>query len=153
MKRFLFAAMVLMGSVGLGNFALGDDDEDSGPVVYDKIYDVMIADFEDTVVETEHFIINNVLLTRVRNDYSSDKNMEQLTFGASIRGRTSKGHEAHVMLAGFDDKKQLLWTAGADNSAYGKSVGSLNETVTVPQGSLKSTASVWMRVVVVTKAN
>jgi hypothetical protein len=153
MKRCLFAAIVLVGCGILGEVALGVDDDDPTPKLFDKTYDITVAEFEDHVIETDNFIINNVMLTRVRNEYGEDKKMEQLSFAASIKGRSAKGQEVSVMLAGSDEKKSLLWTLKAADSTYGKSVGSMRDQTRVPLGTLKRTASVWMRVIVVTNSN
>jgi len=149
--RFLFATIVLVGCVALGRPALADDDDEEGPIIYDKTYDVMLADFEDQIVETDHFVINNVILTRVRNDYSDDKGMERLSFAASIKSKSTKNQEFSVMLVGLDDKKTLLWTAKTEDSMYGKNVDSISDQVRVPQGTFKTTVSVWMRVIAVTE--
>ena len=55
-----------------------------------------------------------------------------------------------VMLAGYDEKKTLLWTMTANDSLYGRTVGAMNGQVRVPQGSFKSTTDIWMRIIVLT---
>lgn len=150
---FVFAAcLTLCGHNARISFAADDDDESAGPIVYDKIYELKPEEFESQVIETEHFIINNLLLARARNEYD-DKKMERVTFGASIKSRTSKSQEVTVMLAGFDDKKSLLWTGKSSDSLYGRVVESMNDQIRIPPGTLKNTVNIWMRVVVVTSKN
>lgn len=151
MPRFLLAAVFLTCCVVCTNLAVSADDDEPGPMMYDKTFDVPIAKIEDHIVESENFVINNVMFNRVRNDYGDDKKMERLTFAASIKSRTNKSQEISVMLAGYDDKKTLLWTSKASDSLYGKSVDSINDQIRVPQGTFKNTATIWMRVMVVTE--
>jgi hypothetical protein len=151
MKRFLITAGILVAYSVVAPFAFcAEDDEDTGPTLYDKTYEVKVTEFEAQVIETDHFLINNVMLSRVRNEYGDDKLMERIQFGASLKGKTTKSQEVTVMLAGYDEKKTLLWTAASTDSMYGKSIGAMNDQVKVPQGTFKSTVNVWMRVIAVT---
>lgn len=151
MQRFLIATIMLLGCFAFSPFALGaEDDEETGPTLYDKTYDIKVADFETQVIDTDHFVINNIILARVRNEYGDEKLLERVTFGASLKGRSTKNQEVTVMLAGYDEKKTLLWTMTANDSLYGKAVGAMNGQTRVPQGTFKSTANIWMRVIAMT---
>lgn len=151
MSRYLLAILILGGCFAVGSSAWADeDDEDKGPTLYDKTYDIKVAEFENQVIETDHFVVNNIVLARVRNDYGDEKVLERVSFGASLKGRSAKNQEVTVMLAGYDEKKTLLWTMTANDSLYGRTVGAMNGQVRVPQGSFKSTTDIWMRIIVLT---
>lgn len=152
MSRFFLALLILGGCFAFAPsaFAAEEEDEDTGPALYDKTSEIKTAEFEAQVIETEHFIINNVVLARVKNEYGDGKLLERITFGASLKNRSSKNHDVTVMLAGYDDKKTLLWTTMANDSSYGRTVGAMNGQVRVPQGSFKNTTNIWMRIIVLT---
>jgi len=154
-SRFFFALLILGGCFTLAPsaFAAEEEDEDTGPALYDKTYDIKVAEFETQVIETEHFVINNIVLARVKNEYGDGKMLERVTFGASLKNRSTKSHEVTVMIVGYDEKKTPLWTMSAADSMYGRTVGAMNDQVRVPQGSFKNTVNVWLRIVVLTSGS
>lgn len=153
MKWFLSVAVLLTACLVYGDDAVEVEDEEPAPAIFDKTYNVTVANFEDQVIESDNFVINNFMLVKQRNDYSNDKKLEQVSFGASVKGRSSKSQEVSVMLVGLDEKRANLWTLKATDSMYSKSVGSMQDQVRLPQGTLKRTASIWMRVLAVTNSN
>jgi len=151
LTRFFFTAVFLLTCVHCTNLAVSADEDEPGPMLYDKTFELPLAKFEDNVIEADNFVINNVMLNRQRNDYGDDKKMERLAFAASIKSKSTKSQEISVMMAGYDDKKTLLWTSKTTDSLYGKTVDSINDQIRVPTGTLKSTATIWLRVMVVTE--
>lgn len=147
MRTCLMALAVAVPSLVFAQTEPPGKEKKSAPPPYDKVYEVKIADLDEFVVKTDKLLINNFSLSATK--VGTVKGMEMLKFFASCRNRSEGYQQYTVMVVGLDEKKGVLWATKMNTGVSEKDLGLLQDfNDNVPQGTLKSTASIWMRVVV-----
>jgi hypothetical protein len=111
---------------------------------FEKVYELKVSEFDEFTVKEDRFLINNVLL---RETPDGRRGQAAIKFAASIRNK-AKGYESFtIVLIGMDEKKTPIWVAKAATSCDGNWLTTIQDyEIPVQRGTLKTTASVWMKI-------
>ncbi len=137
------------------HIAASDDPKPAAPSA-DKGVEVKPDDLEDYVLKGDRFVVNNFSLFETADPSMVVAPMSALTLQATVKDKNKpathpvySGYQRpyYLMVVGLDEKKQILWATKLDTSTQQGGVGMLNDQVVVPRGTLKATATLWMRVI------
>ena len=131
-----FAFLFLVGA------AFAEDKKSADPT---KGVSVPVKDLEDFVAKTADYTVNNITLKETPDE--EVKTRAELKVSLTAKNRAAERKPVTVFVVGLDEKGVPLWSISRAVELNTMDQETFEERLSLPPGTAKATASVWLRVV------
>jgi hypothetical protein len=106
---------------------------------------VKASDLDEFAAKVGDLTLNNLSLKETPDE--EDKAIAEFRVTGNLKNKAGENRKATVMIVGLDEAKVPVWSVTQTLNASGMESATLEETLRLPAGARKATASVWVRLV------
>jgi hypothetical protein len=135
-------ALLILSLFFVGTFTLAQEKKPNDPTAG---LTVAVKELEDFVAKSPEYTINNITLKETPDAEAAGK--AELKIAYTAKNRSAANKPITVFLVGLDEKGVPVWSHTRVIDLGTMDQETYEEKLSLPVGSLKATASVWLRAV------